>query len=149
MEQLKLNNEKLQTLMEVIKKDIKSADKELEKIDVKDITLDDLIIFKSKMQITIQASKSIGLLYPIAENYFLANETVKSMEQIKDRYGADNDISLQIDVEGTAHIEDRINNINSILESNDYKDVIDNYNFFNSIQAMKDENDDEQSDAAE
>lgn len=144
MEQLKLNNEILQTLMEIIKEDIKSANQELEKIDVKDITLDDLIQYKSRIQATIFASKSVGLLYPISKDYFLASASMESMEQIKERMGSDNNIALAVESMNTSDIENRIKNINSILESDDYKDAIDRYNLFNSIQEMKNEKDNEQ-----
>ena len=123
MEQMKLNKEKLQKILTVIKKDMETAIDELSAIDINSIDLYDLIHYKSRIKETISLSYDMYLLKELSENFFIANESKEAMGQIKERMGTFNDVSFTVIDHNTSEIEKSIKKINLALESKPYKNI--------------------------
>lgn len=138
MEQMKLTNEELKKLLSFIIPRVKESYEELSKVDINNITLTDLIHHKSQIPDTLYLSTAMGLLDALAENYFYADASKQQMEQIKERFGADNSLTTAIININTADIENRIENINSVLESRKYERI--NSHLLNSYYDEKIEN---------
>jgi uncharacterized protein YfkK (UPF0435 family) len=127
-EKIKINNDNLRIMIKAIKSKINTINDELNETDIDNITLDDLIHYKSNIKTTItlsqHLSKYLELLNIISENYFLALSAIESNQQVQERCGTDSDMSNAI----TNHIllenEKRINVINDVVDSDEFKRMI-------------------------
>jgi len=86
MEKLQLTDEKLREWIKDIHAAIKRADKELNNTNIDDLTLDDLIEYKSSIRETIYAARKIESLYPICVKYHALASHLESYEQVTERF---------------------------------------------------------------